>query len=494
MNVEVTPAGAFRARVKVRGKVLRGRSRKTAGEAAQDARDLAAETVPVGGPETLSQAFAAILDECRRRRRRPQTARFYEEQRKAIEGHFGSDRQVSAIRREHVQAFVDAMLDRGNSPATVDARLRGLRRAFLIAGRRAIGKRELVVPDAEEPDPASFLTLKDSRRLLQRLEADDDLPACDFWVAGLLLLTGARKSEIARMRKEDIAPERVLIRHGKKRPREQPLPGNASAGFLVDALLAVPDRTGGGGFAITCCYGNSFTLQPGVDPWGAYQQLCRCPSSGNVQGTGDWLCCPTEVTCCDGTKVVVDETDSRAAACLCDDGKPMKPFSGTPRPREDCCDGGEFCGADVTEDLIKAVDECAKSDDWLHRFNVVRGYGPVDWKRSKNKDASGDCPGCSYTLTAFGQCVAANVPGNLVAGACGLRNDAGWSHFFQRIGQPFSRVSDRAAQGALIAGDLIADSIGNGRNRWNLRYALERVDVNPADGESRSPLGTKLAD
>ena len=89
LNVERTPGKGFRARVKVNGRVARGRTRKTPGEAADDVRELRKNVVRRGGPETLGEAFDAVLLECRRRRRRPGTIGFCEQWRKAIEAHFG---------------------------------------------------------------------------------------------------------------------------------------------------------------------------------------------------------------------------------------------------------------------------------------------------------------------------------------------------------------------------------------------------------------------
>ena len=240
-NVERMTSGSFRARIKAAGKTVRGSARRTAREAYEDAQDLLDRTLRRGGPETFGQAFEAVRVECKRRRRRPQTVRFYEEQAKVIEDHFGAGQRVSRITVGDVQGFVDSMLDKGNSPATVHARLRGLRRAFLVAGRKSIGLRDLIVPDVEEQDPASFMTLTETRALLHHLAEDAGDHEGDFWVTALLVLTGARKSELARMKKEDIEPDRVLIRHGKSRPRAQPLPGKR-AEPLVEHLQELGDN------------------------------------------------------------------------------------------------------------------------------------------------------------------------------------------------------------------------------------------------------------
>lgn len=145
-NVERMTSGSYRARVKVNGKTVRGGARRTGKEAYEDARRLQERTVRRGGPDTIGQAFVAILEDCKRRKRRPATFRYYEEQRKVIEAHFGAGQRIATIRTADVQALVDEMLANGNLPRTIQVRLRGLRRAFIIAGRKGCPMSRMVTP------------------------------------------------------------------------------------------------------------------------------------------------------------------------------------------------------------------------------------------------------------------------------------------------------------------------------------------------------------
>lgn len=240
LNVERTPGKGFRARVKINQKIVRGHTRRTAHEAAEDARELLSSVVRRGGPETLGEAFDAVRLACKRAGRRAGTLEFYEEGWKRVKAHFGEDRRVAAIRVDDVQGFVDTMLDKGNKPATIRGRLRVLRRLFCLAGRQPIGLKQLVVPDVEDPDPGSFLSLRDVRAMLSKLCENDETPDM-FWMVGFLVLTGARRSEVARMLKEDVQPDRVLIRQGKKRPRVIPLPESNGSHALVEHLHRMSD-------------------------------------------------------------------------------------------------------------------------------------------------------------------------------------------------------------------------------------------------------------
>lgn len=245
-NVERVDRGSngtgYRARVQVCGKNIRGRIHKTVGEAVEDARKLATQVTRHGGPETITEAFDAILRVCEDADRRPATVAFYEENRKVIEGHFGASKRIHSIRVEDVQDWVREMRRRGNKPGTLRARLRALRRVFRIAGREPVRLDQLVMPDVQEPDPRSFLTLGDVRALLAKLGPQDIAdPPDSFWMVGFLVLTGARRAEVARMRKDDVQPDRVVIPVGKKRPRVIPWPDTVDAREMVRRLRQMSD-------------------------------------------------------------------------------------------------------------------------------------------------------------------------------------------------------------------------------------------------------------
>ena len=60
-------------------------------------------------------------------------------------------------------------------------------------------------------------------------------------MTGFLLVTGLRRSELARMRKADIDEEagRILVRNAKTRPRELPLPSTDGSKAIVRNLKAL---------------------------------------------------------------------------------------------------------------------------------------------------------------------------------------------------------------------------------------------------------------
>jgi site-specific recombinase XerD len=140
--------------------------------------------------------------------------------------------QVSSVRREHVEAFIEHLLET-RKPATASIRYRSLQQLFRfledegeIAESPMRRMRPPRVPEAPPPVPAA----RDLRRLLEACEGSGFDERRDRALLMVFIDTGARLSEIANLKLEgdegqDIDLDDQLIRVTGKggRPRFLPL-------------------------------------------------------------------------------------------------------------------------------------------------------------------------------------------------------------------------------------------------------------------------------
>jgi site-specific recombinase XerD len=152
---------------------------------------------------------------------------------------------VSSLRREHVEAFLIDLQERGRRPATVSQRFRSLQQFFKwlrdegeVRESPMVNMRPPHVP--EEPPPV--LREPELRRLLAVCAGPDFDDRRDVAIIRLFLDTGMRRAELAGLRLEDVDLDHdVAIVMGKgRRPRACPF-GRKTAQVL-DRYLRVRGR------------------------------------------------------------------------------------------------------------------------------------------------------------------------------------------------------------------------------------------------------------
>lgn len=131
-------------------------------------------------------------------------------ERTHISSDFGQKR-LSEITRSDIENWLGRLAARGYTPATCNRVLAVLKTMFSYAVERGI----IAVSPAKDVRPLNnpgrrerFLSKSEGRELLRRLAADTCQKAK---IIQLLILTGARKSEIMRARWEDLDPENHVL-------------------------------------------------------------------------------------------------------------------------------------------------------------------------------------------------------------------------------------------------------------------------------------------
>ena len=131
-------------------------------------------------------------------------------ERTHISPDFGHKR-LSEITRSDIEKWLGGLVGRGYTPATCNRVLAVLKTMF----SHAVERGAIAVSPAKDVRPLNnpgrrerFLSKSEGRELLRRLAAD----ACPkAKIIQLLILTGARKSEIMRARWEDLDPENHVL-------------------------------------------------------------------------------------------------------------------------------------------------------------------------------------------------------------------------------------------------------------------------------------------
>ena len=119
----------------------------------------------------------------------------------------GMPRELRGIRREHLEAWIVDMQDRGLQPATVSIRFRALRPFF-----RWLREEDEIEADPmarmKSPsvpiNPPAVLAEEDVARLLATCKGTDFISRRDLAVLSLMLDTGLRRGELAGLRVGDL--------------------------------------------------------------------------------------------------------------------------------------------------------------------------------------------------------------------------------------------------------------------------------------------------
>jgi len=154
----------------------------------------------------------------------------------------GMPSDVAAIRREHIEAFLVALSDAGNRPATVANRYRSLQQVFRwLAGEDEIRDSPMarMRPPAVPDEPPPVLRTEELERLLAACAGTSFEERRDTAIIRLLASTGMRRGECVGLRVEDVDfdHEVALVLGKGRRPRACPFDRQTSR--ALDRYLRV---------------------------------------------------------------------------------------------------------------------------------------------------------------------------------------------------------------------------------------------------------------
>jgi site-specific recombinase XerD len=157
----------------------------------------------------------------------------------------GMPRAVASIHREHLEAFLVALQDRGMRPATVSQRFRSLQQFFKwlqAEGETRANPMGNMRPPHVPETPPPVIREEELRRLLATCAGTEFAERRDNAILRLFLDTGMRRAELSGLRVDDIDfehSEAIVIGKGR-RPRSCPF-GRKTAQAL-DRYLRVRGR------------------------------------------------------------------------------------------------------------------------------------------------------------------------------------------------------------------------------------------------------------
>lgn len=151
----------------------------------------------------------------------------------------------AGIRREHVEAYLVDIQDRGHRPATVAQRFRSLQQFFrwlLEEGEIGTSPMQSMRAPAVPEEPPAVLREDELQRLLKATEGQDFEARRDTAILRLLIETGMRRAEAGGLRVSDIDFEdTVAVVMGKGR-RARSCPFGPKTARALDRYLRVRSR------------------------------------------------------------------------------------------------------------------------------------------------------------------------------------------------------------------------------------------------------------
>jgi site-specific recombinase XerD len=196
---------------------------------------------------TLGQSFARSLRAANRSPATVQTYMFAVDQLAAFLSERGMPTDVASIRREHVEAYLEDVLANWK-PATAANKYRALQSFFgflLEEGEITASPMERMKPPTIPEQPVPVLKEDDLRALLKACEGQDVDARRDAAMIRVFIDTGARLSEVANLRLEDVDLDaRQLLVTGKGR-RIRILPIGNRTVRAIDRYLRVRSEDAG---------------------------------------------------------------------------------------------------------------------------------------------------------------------------------------------------------------------------------------------------------
>jgi site-specific recombinase XerD len=177
-------------------------------------------------------------------RRSPRTIQSYTEAAEQLSDFLvrrGMPTAIAAIRREHVESFIED-LDRRFKPATVGVRFRSLQQLFkwaLEEGEIERDPMERMRPPKVPEDSPAVLSDADLRSLLKACEGTDFAARRDTAIVRVFIDTGARLSEVANLRMENVDLDNQTLTVLGKGERVRVLPIGAKTVKALDRYLRV---------------------------------------------------------------------------------------------------------------------------------------------------------------------------------------------------------------------------------------------------------------
>jgi site-specific recombinase XerC len=177
-------------------------------------------------------------------RRSPRTVQSYTEAAEQLSDFLvrkGMPSAVASIRREHVEAFVED-LDTRFKPTTVGVRFRSLQQMFrwmLEEGEITSNPMERMRSPRVPEDPPSVLSDAELRALLKACEGSDFAARRDTAILRVFIDTGARLSEVANLRMDNVDLDAMTLTVLGKGERVRVLPIGAKTVKAIDRYLRV---------------------------------------------------------------------------------------------------------------------------------------------------------------------------------------------------------------------------------------------------------------
>lgn len=182
------------------------------------------------------------LRSLRAARRSPRTVQSYAEAAEQLADFLirrGMPIAIDSIRREHIESFIED-LDTRFKPATVGVRFRSLQQLFkwlLEEGEITSNPMERMRSPSVPEDPPAVLSDTELRALLKVCEGQDFVARRDTAILRTFIDTGARLSEVAGLRMDDVDLDDQTLTVVGKGSRVRVLPIGAKTVKAIDRYL-----------------------------------------------------------------------------------------------------------------------------------------------------------------------------------------------------------------------------------------------------------------
>jgi site-specific recombinase XerD len=197
-------------------------------------------------------AYSALRDSFRRSlrasNRSPKTEKIYigaVDQLGAFLAGQGMPTDPGGIRREHVEAYLVSLRDRGQAPATVSQTFRALQQfwKFLLEeGEIAASPMANIGRPIVPEQPVAVLSQSELEKLLKACAGTTFTDRRDMAILALFIDTGVRRAELAGLRVEDVDLELDVARVTGKGRRERIVPFGRKTAMILDRYVRARAR------------------------------------------------------------------------------------------------------------------------------------------------------------------------------------------------------------------------------------------------------------
>jgi site-specific recombinase XerD len=152
----------------------------------------------------------------------------------------GMPRGVSAVRREHIEAWLVSLRDAGNRPGSINNRYRSIQpfwKWLVDEGEITDSPMAKMSAPTIPEEPPAILQPEQIKRLLKVCEGPGFEERRDMAILRLLLDTGIRLGELAGIELEDVDDEHDVIHVTGKGGRPRAVPFNSKAGVALSRYM-----------------------------------------------------------------------------------------------------------------------------------------------------------------------------------------------------------------------------------------------------------------